>query len=341
MKLTAIFALAGTLMLASGKAELTEGERKRASELYKKFTASKGDLAARSKIVEQMVELGSPAAKVIHPIIDREFRAAHQRYLGGFATQTKNVAAKKHTREKRDRIKKLRASIQGLRRIKDLKKETIKKVGDPALEELRKLTRLDRAEVISSSEAIANARADLLELGKQRNACLDELLLVEIESFKPEALEAKEKQVAAETLDMDRDAARVLKRNAELAAEVEPAEAEAIRDLNEIRMLVGLNPCLLDPRLCKASREHSQDMKQKGFFAHKSPVQGKETPWKRASRAGTSASSENIHVGSRTGAGANRGWWHSPGHHKNMLAPGARRVGMGVAGTHWTQMFGR
>ena len=74
-------------------------------------------------------------------------------------------------------------------------------------------------------------------------------------------------------------------------------------------------------------------------FAHESPVEGKRTPWDRAARFGTSASGENIAGGQTTGAGANLGWWYSPGHHKNMLG-GFGRVGLGRSGELWTQMFG-
>ncbi|MFI5378131.1 MAG: CAP domain-containing protein [Tepidisphaerales bacterium] len=55
--------------------------------------------------------------------------------------------------------------------------------------------------------------------------------------------------------------------------------------------------------------------------------------------AGTSASAENIASGTGTGEGAIRMWWHSPGHHKNMLAR-QHRTGLGRSGNHWTQMFG-
>ncbi len=81
-------------------------------------------------------------------------------------------------------------------------------------------------------------------------------------------------------------------------------------------------------------------MKEKGFFAHDSPVPGKATPWARAKLAGTSASAENIYSGGSDPKGANRGWFFSPGHHKNMFG-GHQRIGLGHYGGRWTQMFGR
>ena len=69
------------------------------------------------------------------------------------------------------------------------------------------------------------------------------------------------------------------------------------------------------------------------------PLSGLEGQIHRASRAGTSASSENIAQGHPTGESAVHGWWHSPGHHKNMLG-GHARTGLGRHEQTWTQLFG-
>ena len=54
---------------------------------------------------------------------------------------------------------------------------------------------------------------------------------------------------------------------------------------------------------------------------------------------GTSASAENIFCGCQDGPSANLGWFHSPGHHVNMLAA-HHRVGIGRAGGYFVEMFG-
>lgn len=107
-----------------------------------------------------------------------------------------------------------------------------------------------------------------------------------------------------------------------------------------MRLLVGLPALRLDPKLCDAARGHSQDMKEHNFFAHTSPLPGKTNPSDRAAQAGTTGGGENIFMGSADPRGANRGWFFSPGHHKNMFNPGYRRVGLGRHDRHWTQMFG-
>ena len=127
--------------------------------------------------------------------------------------------------------------------------------------------------------------------------------------------------------------------NIPLAQKIDPLEAKGILILNLMRVRFGIGALALDPKLCLAAHGHSSDMKELKFFAHDSPVAGKETPWKRAELAGTSAHAENIYTGSEKPADAIEGWWHSPGHHANMLGE-SHRVGLGRAGSLWTQMFG-
>ncbi|MFT7534647.1 MAG: hypothetical protein ACI85K_000596 [Hyphomicrobiaceae bacterium] len=109
--------------------------------------------------------------------------------------------------------------------------------------------------------------------------------------------------------------------------------------LNEIRYLLGLSLVVIDEKLSAAARDHSKDMHTLGFFSHTSPVAGKQRFSQRASNFGTSASAENIAAGMNTGHGAIRGWWYSPGHHRNMLG-GHRRTGLGMHEVSWTQLFG-
>ena len=106
-------------------------------------------------------------------------------------------------------------------------------------------------------------------------------------------------------------------------------------------MVSGLRPLVYDLKLCKAAHDHSANMKLHNFFAHESPVPGQTTPWDRAKLAGTTASGENIYMGSSASVDAVKAWFLSPPHHKNMLGEDNRRQGLGRVGNLWTQMFGR
>ena len=137
------------------------------------------------------------------------------------------------------------------------------------------------------------------------------------------------------------DSARqVLAHNSKLESQLHPEEARCLSALNTTRILLGLEPLLLDLKLVEAARGHSADMAEQNFLSHESPVEGKRTFGDRAKLAGTTSSGENIAMGSRRGVDTNRQWFHSPGHHRNMLAKHVR-VGIGKSGKHWTELFGR
>jgi uncharacterized protein YkwD len=132
---------------------------------------------------------------------------------------------------------------------------------------------------------------------------------------------------------------KALEANEALRGAADAEEFTGTTELNRVRWLLGLSLLRIDDKLTLAARDHSQDMATLNFFAHESPVAGKRTPGDRAARFGTSGGAENIANGHDSGASAIRGWWYSPGHHRNMLG-GHARTGLGRSGALWTQMFG-
>ncbi len=116
-------------------------------------------------------------------------------------------------------------------------------------------------------------------------------------------------------------------------------EIVVIEQTNQVRRERGLRPLLVDPRLCRAARSHSQDMVERKFLSHKSPVPGKTTVGDRAQLAGTSGGGENIYSGS-SGEAAMKGWMKSEGHRNNILNQGYLRIGVGHFENRYTQMFG-
>lgn len=315
-------------------------ERAKASALLKEYKTLT-DADKRFEVLGQLIEVDRSVTKVMWGMIEREWHHGWPRYQEIFSAQAKIVAAKKDTADKRQRIEKLAAEVRSLRNMGNLSKEMIKQKGDPAVAELKTLRGVTVKEVLESSEDMAQAHKRIYGLAREYNLCLDELFLSDfIPIDEKNVLDAFETNAAVRALPGDRETFAILEQNEKLADKVLPEEAEGIRDLNALRMLIGLRPVLIDPKLCEAGRDHSKDMKEKGFFAHNSPVAGKETPWKRAGNFGTSASAENIFAGSTSPQAANKAWWYSPGHHVNMLAPGHKRGGMGHFSGNWTQMFG-
>jgi uncharacterized protein YkwD len=336
-------ALAGIDIAPPDPNKMSDSQRERASKLYQELKKHPEDYRARTGIIKEMCELGRPVAQKMFDTLDRQWAPKWNAYRSAFVTAAKKAATKKTTGTARQEITKLSAQVRSLRAKGDaLSKNDIVKIGDPALARLKVLKSLTIPEILAENPGLGDMRDEILEIAKQRDYCIEALLLLDDEAkpFGSADFKQFEEQSATAALGPPAEHIAILRQNVKIGRTIPAAEAAAIYDMNRYRMFIGLRPCVIDPKLCDASRGHSKDMSERGFFAHDSPVPGKETPWKRAALAGTKSNGENIFVGSSDGKSANRGWWHSPGHHRNMLNPGARRVGMGVHGKHWTQMLG-
>ncbi len=274
--------------------------------------------------------------------LDRAWPALRGRYLDALKASARggDPAAGNSRRARVRELREAFARVKGL--DEGAMKGELQKTSRPALDELRKLLTPTAEELATAGGTeLAGLRKMVRELAAFRDAALDTALST-TPSDSVSGLEAAEQALAQEAAGLDRDGLRIMAKNREIAEdeEVPAGEAEGIEECNLWRLCVGLNALTLDPKLCEAARGHSQDMAERGFFAHESPVPGKRSFTDRAALAGTSASAENIFAGSSDPHGANNGWFYSPGHHKNMFA-GHNRIGLGHHDGRWTQMFGR
>jgi uncharacterized protein YkwD len=257
------------------------------------------------------------------------------------------LAASKLGGKKTDSLQQVRVHRAAFQQVYAKDEATMKplltSVSMPAIEALRKLLAPNPEQLIEAGgDKLKAQRKLVLALARFRDGASNAMLATQpIDSTS--SLTAAEKELAEATCGFPRGDLNMLAHNRKVAktSDLPEAEARGIEECNELRMLVGLNALLLDPKLCEAARDHSKDMAEKGFFAHESPVPGKKSPWDRAKNFGTTAAGENIFMGSSDPHAANMGWFYSPGHHKNMFNPGQLRIGLGCTGSHWTQMFGR
>ncbi len=283
----------------------------------------------RFLLARQLKSLGQPSYGRILKIVERDLNKQIAAYTQTFQQAAKQVTADRIREAGDGVIDKLRNDVA--KTLKKTTKENIKKWATPALNKLKTHLLFDRQEVIKRSKAVRDQRA-ALELEAKTWKMLTDKKLEDL------ILPAETSATSAAIIG-SADAIAILNANRLLLAKLDPQEAEGIRYLNQIRILVGMKPLAIDMKLVKASRGHSSDMKQHKFFSHTSPLSGKKTPWDRAKLAGTRASGENIAAGTNSGRGAIHMWWNSPGHFKNMLGK-HRRIGLGKNGRLWTQMFG-
>ncbi|MGC6487672.1 MAG: FHA domain-containing protein [Planctomycetota bacterium] len=113
-----------------------------------------------------------------------------------------------------------------------------------------------------------------------------------------------------------------------------------LRITNDYRVMFGHRPLAAVASACEGSQGHADEMSRLGYFAHMSPTPGRKTPTDRMRLAGYMFGvSENIAM---TGGALSShvAWCHSSGHHRNLLSPGHREIGIGANGRYWVQNFG-
>jgi len=320
-------------------------------KLLAAFSVRNATADERATIVQRVLEIGPPGPKQLEAVIGRRLTLVKALYEREFlnaavAAQRKKIekageAAGTSRTQMLAEIKKLRTAVLALRDKHSLTTREIRQVADPAVRKLEALLVVSRQDVLDGNEKVATRRAEYAELLGLKATCHaaqgdggDSGALL------ADATEAFEELAVVMALTPSLSYRRTFQGNELLAAKIQPEEAECILQVNRLRALLGLRVLRTDVRLCTAARDHSTDMKTKGFFNHISPVPGKRKFSDRAKLAGTTACAENIHHGQRTAAGAHREWFISPHHFKVMLHDIHKRIGVGHVRTMWTQMFG-
>jgi len=296
-----------------------------------------------TEIEEGLIDLSNKELSLLLKEYDATWPKLRDAYYKSFQTHAQSLYSgdAKLTRKrsiKNHREQFISVYLLGERAMKN----KLSSISMPALQELRKLLMPRAQETLATAPNQLKSRRKIVHLlANFRDAIVDAIVIPDqVESLV--AVLEFEKQTVSALSDLPQDGLRTIKKNDEIAlkSQIPKKEREGIREVNEWRLLLGLNALDLDPKLCEASRGHSEDMYKHKFFAHESPIAGKETPWKRAAEAGTKATGENIYMGSQVPASANKGWFFSPGHHKNMFKNSHIRIGLGQYKQYWTQMFG-
>ena len=245
----------------------------------------------------------------------------YQSYLGSARRTAQTIIADKRRKASQEQIDRLRQNARVvIDEVQDENKQRVLNELDPIFEQLEKLIGLTPDEMLQ-------ANPQLLKMSKELGRGND--------------LGWVDQAAILYALAPTKQEAAVVAGNLKFREQLSADEAQAIDEANRRRMVLGLNPLSIDMKLVECSRDHSSDMIEHNFFAHDSPVSGKTTPWDRAKNFGTNASGENIAAGYANGIAVTIGWWRSPGHLKNMMNKGHKRISVGQKDRHYTQMFGR
>ncbi len=294
--------------------------------------------AAESLLDDEVFEAPARLQTGFLRYLDGEWDRRKREYLQRHQLKTASLHGSTITVENTRAIKKHRETLARIRALTDdgEMKKAIEAEGRSALASLEKLYQPETRDPVEEIPDLRRLRDSLLVVGHCRVQLREEMLEA-VPADPAEELKALLPESGSLQIPLPGNARAVLRRNAALAEEIEPAEAKGIAQLNHWRILLGLDPLIIDPKLCEAARDHSKDMAEQGFFSHTNPDPEKSTPSARARRFGTSASGENIAIAAGAEA-ANRSWFGSPGHHRNMFG-NYSVVGLGGQGRHWTQNF--
>ncbi len=106
--------------------------------------------------------------------------------------------------------------------------------------------------------------------------------------------------------------------------------AEMLARVNGFRRRASLPPLAANPLLDRVSQAHAEDMLRRSYFGHRSPegLSPSERAWARGYRSGIG---ENLVEQRFSAKEALDAWLDSPNHRRNILDPGCREVGLGLA----------
>lgn len=342
----AFAALCGGLVDAK-ESELSVQQRKELQSLLRDFRKARRDAEQRSEVTDKILEIGGPATSNLLAIINKELQPQLAGYRNDFYKTASKSAFAKAKQANLQEVAQLRKKVLDLIDLPSLTKAQLIRDADPAMSKLESLVVVDRQNVLQGAESLQAQREKLTELGGLWEKCMQQYfdeLEEKPEDVTPPKFEeylAGEEEIACRlAVPMPSPTRAVLAANSRLAGRLDPEEARCVLALNLTRNLLGLQPLAVDLALVETGRDHSRDMERLKFFDHTSPVEGKTNFTDRARRYGTTASGENIAMGTTDGKKANEMWFHSPGHFRNMLG-GHRRVGIGRSGVYWTEVFGR
>ena len=307
-------------------------QRKQVRQLVADMDGRRVDAERRVEVAEKLLAIGPAGEAGLKDYLDRSLRNMGEMVMPAPATAALDA-----------QIEKLRATLAELRHDASLTKESLEATGVPALDQLtavygqREAARKLHYQRMGRTATQLDQLNDFLRLWESKAS--------ENPALKPASLSIqkyleKTAKLLAQAAPNDEKTRHVLQENEKIGKQLPPDVTAGLRALNALRIMCGVQPLLIDLKLCEAARLHSADMESHRFFSHESPLPGKASPWDRARLAGTTASGENIYMGSGTTADALRAWFLSPGHHRNMLGESPTRQGLGHSGKYWTQMFG-
>jgi len=323
------------------------GDQKRQLDTWlSEFEDASATPRERKTLASKIIHLGPYGAKKLYVKVIPELEQRQKKLLHELVKGAQSRFRDQLPESKSDRsslIRNVRKTRKKLRKLaKNPKKKKIRSLGVPGLKQLSEIYLIDRTPLLRTDpvQPLVNRVMEFYIYKKECERVIPRKDLNHPPSTASPKAVVKRLAYRASLVPIanKKHHVRILTSNRKEANQIQHVEALGILDLNRIRLLLRMKPLRIDPRLCAAARDHSSDMKRLGFFSHTSKISDKKTFQDRAANFNTNARAENIAKADKPRE-VNMNWYHSPGHHKNMLRTGFSAIGLGNAGRYWTQMF--
>ena len=152
---------------------------------------------------------------------------------------------------------------------------------------------------------------------------------------------ATAEQFQALGIPLDQESPGVLPERPATLEEYDDATAVSIQlvaDLvNQARAEEGLPPLILDPQVTVCAMIRAEELHER--FAHSRPDGSANTTVLYENGVTYMRCGENIASGYPTPTSVVNGWLDSSGHRKNIMNKNYTRLGVGVSGKRWVQIF--
>lgn len=132
--------------------------------------------------------------------------------------------------------------------------------------------------------------------------------------------------------------------NASAKQNISHEETEILKLVNSQRTSLGIGKLKMDEKLNMIAQIKAQDMADKKYFSHNSPLYGSVFDMMQKYNYSYRTAGENIAMGQKSAQSVMRSWMRSSGHRDNILKDEYNRLGVGFAVSksgqpYWVQIF--
>ena len=120
--------------------------------------------------------------------------------------------------------------------------------------------------------------------------------------------------------------------NEERPCDMEKTALAGMQGINAYRRALGISPVAHNEKLVRAAFKHSEEMTKRGYFSHRSPVEGRRTKEERAALEGYTDYLVECITGAGGGMKAVEFWKYDGGHHRDMVHPKWKEGGFSTRG---------